>query len=101
MAATAATLQMLSNYASEGNKLVLEHSPWSAFTRGGALITASVRGCNDTLGDGQSDIDCTEDSQFGAAEAAAKAADVVLLFMGIRPAAFTPKNPASDAWSVH
>jgi beta-D-xylosidase 4 len=92
------TNEMLSIYASEGNQLVLEHSPWSAFKRGGARITASVRGCNDTLGDGQSDIDCMDDSQFAAAEAAAKGADVVILFLGIRPAAFTPKNPSSGAW---
>jgi beta-D-xylosidase 4 len=92
------TTEMLSIYASESNQLVREHSPWSAFKRGGARITASVRGCNDTLGDGQSDIDCMEDSQFTAAAAAAKGADVVLLFLGIRPAAFTPKNASSGAW---
>ena len=89
---------MLSIYASEGNQLVLDNSPWSAFTRGGAHITAAVPGCNDTLGDGQSDIGCLDDSGFAAAEAAAKAADVVLLFAGLRPAAFTPKNASSDAW---
>ena len=89
---------MLSIYASEDNQLVLEHSPWSAFKRGGAHITAAVSGCNDTQGDGQSDIGCLEDSGFAAAEAAARAADVVVLFVGLRPAAFTPKNASSDAW---
>ena len=92
------TTEMLSIYASEGNQLVLEHSPWSAFKRGGAIITATAAGCNDTQGDGQSDIGCLEDSGFAAAEAAAKTADVVLLFVGLRPAAFTPKNASSDAW---
>ena len=92
------TNEMLSNYASEANQLVLLHSPWSAFTRGGAVVTAAVAGCNDTQGNGQSDIDCLEDSGFAEAEAAAKAVDVVLLFMGLRPAAFTPKNASSDAW---
>lgn len=91
------TKEMLSIYASEGNQLVLTDSPWAAFTAGGAQIVATAAGCNDTKGDGQSDIDCMENSGFGAAIAAAKAADVVLFFGGIRPAAFTPKNASSDA----
>ena len=101
------TQEMLSNYhgPTRCNKIVNSTSPWMVFKREGVQVV-SAPGCvgSDGEEDPQSDMSCLNDSGFAAAEAAAKAADVAIVLVGLTPGMMT--NISSEAredegWDRH
>ena len=68
------TLPMLSDYEGQ-NKVVLEHSPYAAAVRAGLRVTLQ-NGTSD-------DLNSNDTSHIPAAVAAAKAADVAIVFVGL------------------
>ena len=76
---------MLSNYKG-ANNIVYSHTPLAAMTAAGTVV-ASARGCG---------LFGSDETGFPAAVAAARTADVAVVFLGLHPQWFDPA-PVNDA----